>query len=155
MNYLLPPDDRKLFFLLDRAAHGFRERIDALCRARLRVSAAQLVALFYVSTRDGARPNEVARALGTRPAAVTGLVDRMEAAGLLKRREHKGDGRAQELHVTAAGRRAIEAAKPVLAAANQFLADRFTAEELVVVARFLRTIGELDLAAFATGASPP
>ena len=87
----LPDDDRRLFFLLDRAAHAFRERIDAMCRARLGVSAVQLVALLHVARADGMRPGELAAALGTRAGAVTGLVDRMEAAGLVKRRADKDD----------------------------------------------------------------
>ena len=139
-----PDDDRRLFFLLDRAAHAFRERIDAMCRARLGVSAVQLVALLHIARADGLRPGELAAALGTRAGAVTGLVDRMEAAGLVKRRADRDDARVQRLHVTAAGRHAIDSAKPVVAAANRLLAQRFSSDELATAARFLRAVADLD-----------
>lgn len=140
-----PGDDRRLFFLLDRAAHGFRERVDALCRTRLGISAVQLVVLMHLAHKDGLRHKELAAAIGTQPAAVTGLIDRMESAGLVRRRPDKDDARAQRLHISAAGRRAVDAARPMIAAANQMLADRFTPDELAIAARFLRTVGELPL----------
>lgn len=142
-----PAADRRLFFLLDRAAHAFRERVDAMCRARLGISAAQLAALLHLSRADGARAGEIAAAIGTSPAAVTGLCDRMEAAGLVRRRADADDARVQRVHLTAAGRRAAAAARPAIAAANAALAARFTPDELAIAARFLRTVGELDLAA--------
>jgi len=147
-------DDRRLFFLLDRAAHTFRERIDALCRSRLGVSAVQLAALLHLSRHDGDRPTELAAAIATKPGAVTGLIDRMEAAGLVKRRADREDARVQRLHVTAAGRHAIAAARPVIAAANRVLADRFTPDELGTAARFLRVVADLDWGSLVPASSP-
>jgi MarR family transcriptional regulator for hemolysin len=142
-------DERRLFFLLDRAAHGFRERVDAFCRARLGISAVQLVALMHLVREDGARAGQLAAAIGVGANAVTGLVDRMEAGGLVKRRVDRDDARAQRIHVTAAGRRAVDQARPLIQAANRLLAERFTRDELAIAARFLRTVGELDLATLA------
>lgn len=140
-----PGDDRRLFFLLDRAAHGFRERVDALCKNRLGISAVQLVVLMHLAHQDGLRHKDLAAAIGTQPAAVTGLIDRMETAGLVRRRADREDARAQRVHLTAAGRRAVDAARPMIAAANARLAERFTSDELAIAARFLRTVGELPL----------
>jgi DNA-binding MarR family transcriptional regulator len=145
----LPDDDRRLFFLLDRAAHQFRERVDAFCRARLGISAVQLVALMHLAREDGARAGQLAGAIGVGANAVTGLVDRMEAAGLVKRRADRDDARAQRIHLTAAGRRAVDQARPLIGAANRLLGERFTRDELAIAARFLRTVGELDLATLA------
>lgn len=137
--------DARLFYALDRAAHRLRERLDQAARARLGVSATQLGALLFLGGRAGARPGEVAAALSVQPAAITGLVDRMIAGALVRRRPDPDDARAQRLDLTAAGRRAVAAGKALVAEANAALAARFTTAELAVVARFLAEVGELDL----------
>ena len=141
------PTERRLFLLLDRAAHRVRERFDLVCRERLGVSSTQLLALLHLSRHDGARARELADALAVQPAAVTGLCDRMEAAGLIKRKPCPDDARVQRLWLTAAGRRAAAGARPIIQTANRRLAEQFTADELGTVARFLAAVGELDLAA--------
>ncbi len=145
----------RLFMLLDRAAHAFRERFERACRDRAGVSAIQLVALMHLRAHEGARPGELAGALRLGAAAVTGLVERMVAAGLVRRRPDPDDARAWRLFATASGKRATDAARPVIAAANAALAARFTPDELAVVARFLRAVAELDDAALAAHETPP
>jgi DNA-binding MarR family transcriptional regulator len=148
--------DPRLFLALDRAAHRVRERLEQACRARLGVSAAQLGALLYLARHDGARAGDLALALSVQPAAVTGLADRMEAAGLARRRPCPDDARVQRLHLTAAGRRAADGGHRLVVAANAALAARFSADELAVVSRFLAEVSELDVAATSAsqGASP-
>ncbi len=152
----MTPADPRLFLALDRAAHRVRERLEQLSRARLGVSSAQLGALLHLARHDGDRAGDVAQALGVQPAAITGLADRMEVAGLVRRRPCPDDARAQRVHLTAAGRRAADGGRALVAAANTALATRFTADELAVVARFLAEVSELDLAAAIPthGASP-
>jgi len=142
-----PPPERRLFLLLERAAHRVRERLELVARERLGVTAAQLGALMHLIGHDGARASELAAALGVQPAAVTGLCDRMVAAGLVRRRPCPDDARVQRLWLTSAGKRAAAGARPIVQAANRRLAELFTADELAVVARFLAAVGELDLAA--------
>ena len=141
------PPERRLFLLLERAAHRVRERLELVARERLGVTAAQLGALMHLIGHDGARASELAAALGVQPAAVTGLCDRMVAAGLVRRRPCPDDARVQRLWLTSAGKRAAAGARPIVQAANRRLAELFTADELAVVARFLAAVGELDLAA--------
>jgi MarR family transcriptional regulator, organic hydroperoxide resistance regulator len=137
--------DPRLFLALDRAAHRVREQLEVLCQARLGVSAAQFGALLHLARQDGARAGDLAAALGVQPAAVTGLADRMIAAGLVRRRPDPEDARVQRLYLTAAGRRAADGGRGLVAAANAALAKRFTAEELAVVARFLADVRAIEL----------
>jgi DNA-binding MarR family transcriptional regulator len=137
--------DPRLFLALERAAHRLRERLEQVCQARLGVSAAQFGALLHLARHDGARAGDLAAALGVQPAAVTGLTDRMVAAGLVKKKPCPDDARVQRLHLTATGRRAAEGGRDLVAAANTALASRFTADELAVVARFLSEIRDLEL----------
>jgi DNA-binding MarR family transcriptional regulator len=134
------PDDRRLFFLIDRASHALRQRAERACAEQLDTTSAQLGALFHLVKHDGCRAKDLASALGINQGAITGLVDRMEQAGLVRRRTHQDDGRAWRLHATAAGKQVVENARPLLAWLQRELTDGFTAAEIDVVARFLRNV---------------
>jgi len=56
---------------------------------------------------DPARPqpmSEVAAIVGCAPSNLTGIIDKLEARGLVKRRPGRGDRRVKEVSLTAAGR---------------------------------------------------
>jgi DNA-binding MarR family transcriptional regulator len=135
----------RLFLLLDRAAHAVRQRLERRARDELDVSVVQLGALFHLVGRDGCLHKELAGALGIQPAAVSGLVDRMAAAGLVQRRTCADDGRAQRLHATAAGKRIAGKARPVVAELQAALIAGFTGAEIAIVARFLAAAAEREL----------
>ena len=63
--------------------------------------------LRRVSTQEGRTQQELADALHMRRAAVVGVVDDLEALGLLERRKHPVDRRANALHLTPAGKRLV------------------------------------------------
>ncbi|MEU3983269.1 MarR family transcriptional regulator [Streptomyces sp. NPDC026672] len=114
------PADQRLYFLLQRAAHQLRTAADRRCLAAAGITTAQLGALYAVRDRAGLTQAELARALGLRESAVTGLVRRLTAAGLLTRNPHPREHRAVVLELTAAGSAALTAAQPEV--------DRFNTE---------------------------
>ncbi|MFI6442269.1 MarR family winged helix-turn-helix transcriptional regulator [Streptomyces sp. NPDC050759] len=114
------PDDQRLYFLLQRAAHRLRTTADRRCLAAAGVTTAQLGALFAVHDEAGITQQQLARTLGLRESAVTGLVGRLTAAGLLAKRPHPREHRAVVLELTDAGTDALRAARPEI--------DRFNAE---------------------------
>ncbi|MFJ4523950.1 MarR family winged helix-turn-helix transcriptional regulator [Streptomyces sp. NPDC088810] len=117
----MPPEpDQRLFFLLQRAAHTLRLTADRRCLAVAGVTTAQLGALFAVRDQRGLTQQELARTLGLRQSAVTPLVARLTAAGLVARHAHPHDHRAVVLELTDAGAAAVRAAGPEI--------DRFNAE---------------------------
>ncbi|MBC7975265.1 MAG: MarR family transcriptional regulator, partial [Myxococcales bacterium] len=85
----------RLFLLLERAAHAVRQRLERRSQGELGISMVQLGALFQLVRSDGCLHKELGDALGIQPAAVSGLVDRMAAAGLVQRRACIDDARAQ------------------------------------------------------------
>lgn len=125
--------------LLDRAAHAVRQRLERRAQAELGISMVQVGALFYLAENDGCLHKHLAEALGIQPAGVSGLVDRMQTAGLVQGRASKTDARAQHLHATAAGKKIAVAARPIVAAMQAELSAGFTDDELDVIARFLTT----------------
>ncbi|MEU8034701.1 MarR family winged helix-turn-helix transcriptional regulator [Streptomyces sp. NPDC049099] len=117
----MPPDtDQRLFFLLQRAAHTLRLAADRRCLAAAGVTTAQLGALFAVRDQPGLTQQGLARALGLRQSAVTPLVGRLTAAGLVAKSAHPQEHRAVVLQLTHAGAAALRNAGPEI--------DRFNAE---------------------------
>lgn len=113
------PDER-LFFLLQRAAHRLRTTADRRLLAAAGITTAQLGALFAVDERPGLTQQHLARSLGLRESAVTGLVGRLAAAGLVAKRTHPEEHRAVVLELTEAGRGVLDSARPEI--------DRFNAQ---------------------------
>ena len=128
--------DRRLVFLLTVAQRRLQRWVAAQTKEN-GVTAAQSGLLFILGQRDGALMGEAGTALDLGPPGISGLVDRMTAAGLIKRRADPEDGRAWRLWLTPAGRAALAQSKAGLAEINSRLAEGFTDAEIDVVARWL------------------
>jgi DNA-binding MarR family transcriptional regulator len=74
-------------------------------------SRARLSALSVVVFRGPLTLGELAAAEGVRSATMTGIVNGLERAGLVRRRPHGTDRRAIHVEATAAGRRLLERAR--------------------------------------------
>ena len=128
--------DRRLVFLLNVA----QRRLQRWVAARMDkdgVTATQSGLLFILGQRDGALMGEAGAALDLGPPGISGLVDRMTAAGLIRRRADPDDGRAWRLWLTPVGRAALAQSKAGLAEINAHLAEGFTTAEIDIVARWL------------------
>jgi DNA-binding MarR family transcriptional regulator len=131
--------DRRLVFLLSVA----QRRLQRWVAARTQdsgVTAAQSGLLFILGQRDGVLIGEAGAALDLGPPGISGLVDRMTAANLIRRRADPDDGRAWRLWLTPTGRAALAQAKAGLAEINARLTGGFTEAEIDVVARWLTSL---------------
>jgi DNA-binding MarR family transcriptional regulator len=106
------------------------------------VTSSQSGVLFLLGAKDGALIGDVAKAIGVGPSGISGLVDRMEATGLVRRTHDPQDGRAVRLQLTDLGWAARDAAKARAAAINARLVEGFTDTELDIVARWLTHVCE-------------
>ena len=104
------------------------------------LSPAQFDVLAQVGTREGCTQQELAEALLVTKGNVTQLLDRMEEAGLLSRRQ---EGRTKRVSLTAAGQALREKAIPAEEAFMARQVAALTADEQRQLARLL---GRLDRA---------
>lgn len=63
----------------------------------------QINVLYYVRAEDASMA-DIARTLGVAPTVITGLVDRLEVRGLIRREPHSSDRRRIQLVLTDRGR---------------------------------------------------
>ena len=131
--------EHRLVFLLSVAQRRL-QRWMASRKQASGVTAAQSGLLFILGQRDGVLMGEAGAALDLGPPGISGLVDRMTAASLIKRRADPDDGRAWRLWLTPAGRAAMAQSKAGLVEVNARLTEGFTEAEIDVVARWLTSM---------------
>lgn len=139
---IVRPTHRRLFAVFDRA-HGRLSRQATKPLARLGLKPAQATALVYLGYHDGCQLSELAGGVGSNNAAVTGLVSRMEKAGLVTRRNMQSDGRGKTVHLSDHGLFVREQVMQILRALDERLAKNFTDAELETINRFLTAASEL------------
>lgn len=136
---MIPRREHRLVFLLSVAQRRLQRWIAAQTE-RNGVTSAQAGLLFVLGQRDGVLMGEAGAALDLGPSGISGLVDRMTAASLIKRRADPDDGRAWRLWLTPTGRAALVRSKAGLAEINARLTDGFTEAEIDIVARWLTSL---------------
>lgn len=134
-----PRREHRLVFLLNVAQRRLQRWMAARTLYR-GVTAAQSGLLFMLGQRDGVLMGEAGTALDLGPPGISGLVDRMAAANLIRRRADPDDGRAWRLWLTPSGRAALAQSKAGLAEINARLTDGFSEAEIDVVARWLTSL---------------
>ncbi|BCH35809.1 MarR family transcriptional regulator [Mesorhizobium sp. L-8-10] len=109
----------------------------------LQLNAAERRCLSFLY--GGAQPaGAIAGATGLTPAAVTALIDRLEARGLLRRTRSAKDRRKVMVETTGAMEEiAARYYRPIGDAGARFL-QGFTSEELATILRFLQGATELQ-----------
>lgn len=141
-------DGMALVTSLVRAQQIVMARVDvALKPSGLTFSRYELLQLLSFS-RTGALPMAKASArLQVHPTSVTNTVDRLEAAGLVRRVPHPSDRRATLIEITDAGRESVAAATEALNAevfADPGLPAAEGRELLHLLARFRHDAGDFD-----------
>ena len=85
--------DRRLFFVLDRAFLKLAQAADRTLSDGSGIGRSQAAVLVYLGYHDGCSLSELAEGTGRKNAAISGLVDRMEAVDLILRKRSHGDRR--------------------------------------------------------------
>jgi len=103
----LPPLLRRAWYSLNQA---FRRRI-----AHLGITPDQFTVLRTLLESDpaGVSQRDLAHFMTSDPNTVGSLLERMEAAGLVARRQHEKDRRAHRIQLSATGRRKYVAARKI------------------------------------------
>ena len=138
----MPARKPRLFHLMALAEHRLMKSTDAAFKEALGISHTQLGVLWVLEQNPGAMLKEVSDQLGINASAITGLIGRMEEAGLVRRQVSDADGRVAHIFATPDGLAKAVAARPILARLNTRLMQDFNEREIATVARFLGSILE-------------
>lgn len=133
----------RLAFGLMAAERSLRRWIDRRAGSGS-VSASGAGVLFYLATNGEAPIKDIAAALTASAPAMTGLLHRLEAAGLIARSAHPSDSRAILIQLTDDGREKLVDLREILAELNQHLFQGFSDTELHTVHRWLEHVRTMN-----------
>jgi DNA-binding MarR family transcriptional regulator len=85
-------------------AHALQVRSRRMMR-KIGVTAPQRFVVRVIARSPGISPREIAATLGLHPSTLTGVLARLERAGLIDRRADPADGRRARIWLTAGGRK--------------------------------------------------
>jgi DNA-binding MarR family transcriptional regulator len=108
----------------------------------LGVTRSQWWVLTFLSRRDGMTQTALALDLDLTKVAVGGLIERMEAAGLVERRPDHSDARIRRVYLTGAGNRLVGQIRKQVERFEQEALGPNTPEELAVTSATLRRMKE-------------
>lgn len=129
--------DRRLFFVLDRTFLKLAQAADRTLSEGSGVSRSQAAVLVYLGYHDGCTLSELAEGTGRKNAAISGLVDRMEASGLILRKQSYGDRRQRMVFLSDKGWTAREAVMLDFRDFNTRLTRGLSESETAAVMKFL------------------
>ncbi|MBD2840863.1 MarR family winged helix-turn-helix transcriptional regulator [Erythrobacter rubeus] len=130
----------RLFDQLHAAHSALFRAADARLRETIGLGTAQQAILFLL-VKTGSMPlSEVARRVGLGKSGLSGMVDRMEKAGLVERQRSESDGRSIMLAILPRGREMVDQSLPITKAINEELLEPFSQEDRATIARFLTHI---------------
>jgi MarR family transcriptional regulator, organic hydroperoxide resistance regulator len=134
--------ERRLYLLLHRAQRALNVYANAQTLDAIGITASQLATLHYLAKNPGCSMTALANLLDANKSAVTGLIQRLERAGLVRRVPDPADGRASVLSVTRKGEQVRERSGALLQRLNAELTEGFSTGEVDTVARFLNAVVE-------------
>ncbi len=136
-----PPADDRFIYMLSTAQQQIRNHINAALTSNgIRVTIAQSGILFLLKQRDGRTMTELSTILAVDNSTLTGLADRLERAGFIRRDANPGDRRSSNLYLTAAGREECNRAKEVIRSVNRQVKEGFSEADLDTFRRILQDI---------------
>lgn len=106
------------------AARQFGERLSSLG-----LTSRMWGALNVLAADDGITQQQLGRAIGMDPSSMVATIDELESLGYVERRPHPSDRRARALHITEAGREALERGRRLAREAHEELLAPLSGEE--------------------------
>ena len=123
-------------FLLHDCARLRRVVIDETFKP-LNVTRSQAWLLAYLSLSDGSTQSALAEQMNLGKVAVGGLVDRLEASGMIERRAHPNDRRVNKIFLTDTGRKVVRDIRKLTLTANGDMLDGLSMKDLRAVVTLL------------------
>lgn len=125
-----PVLSERLGYLFAKLHHRWlNESASILQEAGLGLSGLHFGALSVIEAAGPISQQTLGEYLKKDRTSIVGVIDELEAEGLVERRRNPSDRRAYALQVTAQGRRWLKLARPLLTAAEEALMSALSAAE--------------------------
>ena len=123
--------DDRFIYLIFTAQNRLRMYIrDELMAAKVKITLVQAGILFLLREKDGRAMSELGQHLSLDNSTITGLTDRLEKEGFVRRQVNPKDRRISLIHITPEGIQEINQAKTVINRINNEIKADFSREEI-------------------------
>ena len=133
------PEIKPLHGVLGEICHLHHTRIQTLFEG-MGLYRGQPQLLMYLRHNDGCTQTELGGVRRVKPATISKVLQRMEHAGFVERREDLEDQRVSRVYLTPAGHAICEDVQKTLDALDEESFGNFTLEERVLLRRFFAQI---------------
>ncbi len=138
----MPGRDRHIYRILT-AAHLLKNHLARSFReSGVRITPSHSAMLFMLEGNGPLSPSALGEMLRVDNSTVTGLVDRLEAAGFVRRDADPEDRRRWSISITPEGRKEAAKALTVIKAVNARVEEGFSGAEMRVLHAVLEKFGE-------------
>jgi len=96
----------------------------------IEVTPIQGMLLFFLQKKDGSSLTQISQGLMLENPTVTGLIDRLEKLGYVKRSDHPDDRRVYLIYLTEKGNKVAKKALPIVKKLNEEIKKGYSKEEI-------------------------
>ncbi|HTZ38972.1 MAG TPA: MarR family transcriptional regulator [Syntrophales bacterium] len=133
----------RLIYLISMAHLTLRTHIHSLLtESSIRLTVPQATVLFLLIEQDGRMMSELGQFIGVDNSAMTGLIDRLEKRGFVRRETKQEDRRALLIRITPEGRNEAGRAAKIIRGVNEKIKASLKADQIEVFMGILGGIVE-------------
>jgi DNA-binding MarR family transcriptional regulator len=102
----------------------------AFSKSGIEVTPIQVMLLFFLQKSDGSSLTQISQGLMLENPTITGLIDRLEKSGYVKRSDHPNDRRVYLIHLTEKGKKVASKALPIVKRLNEQIKEGYSEQEM-------------------------
>jgi DNA-binding MarR family transcriptional regulator len=102
----------------------------AFSEAGVEVTPIQVMLLFFLQKNNGSSLTQISQGLMLENPTITGLIDRLEKLGYVKRSDHPDDRRVYLIYLTEKGKKVANKALPIVKRLNEQVKEGYSKEEI-------------------------
>ncbi len=126
----MPVEDR-LIFLISKVYQKLIINLQkSFSESGIEATPIQVMLLFFLQQNNGLSLTQISQGLMLENPTVTGLIDRLEKLGYVKRADHPNDRRVYLVHLTEKGNKVANKALPIVKKLNEGIKKGYSKEEV-------------------------
>jgi DNA-binding MarR family transcriptional regulator len=121
----------RLIFLISKVCQKLIINLQrAFSESGVEVTPIQVMLLFFLQKNNGLSLTQISQGLMLENPTVTGLIDRLEKSGYVKRSDHPNDRRVYLIYLTEKGRKVANKALPIVKNLNEQIKEGYSKGEI-------------------------
>jgi len=126
----MPVEDR-FIFLISRVHQKLLTNLQkSFSESGIEVTPIQVMLLFFLQQNNALSLTQISQGLMLENPTVTGLIDRLEKSGYVKRSDHPNDRRVYLVHLTEKGNKVAKKALPIVKKLNEQIKEGYSRAEI-------------------------